>query len=84
MVFYKRPTSLRHEFALMIGKNFRTFFIPSRNQTLDSFDIDSLGSLQKTFLFFRQTQLILQQFRERNILEEFRENRREKVTRTRS
>ena len=62
---------------------------PSRNQILGGFDEDRLcpiflGSIERTFLFIRQTQPFLKRFCKRNIFECFRENRREKVTRTKS
>ena len=83
------PHSLRLEFALMSVKNFRTFVIHSRNQILGNFDVDKLcpiflSSIERTFLFIRQTQPLLKRFCKRNIFESFRENRREKVTRTKS
>ena len=54
----------------MSVKNFRTFVIQSRNQILGGFDVDRLcpvflGSIERTFLFIRQTQPFLKRFCER-------------------
>ena len=67
----------------MIGKNFQTFVIRSRNQIMGGFDVDRLvsiffGSIERTFLFIRLIQLFLKRFKERNIFEGFRENGRER------
>ena len=80
---------LRPEYVLMSGKNFRTFVIHSRNQIVGGFGEDRLcpiflSSIERTFLFTCQTQPLLKRFCKRNIFECFRENRREKVTRTKS
>ena len=89
----KEPTnnveSLRPELDLMSVKKFRTFVIHSKNQILGSFDVDRLfpiflSSIERTFLFIRQTQPFLKRFCKRNIFKCFRENRREKVTCTKS
>ena len=70
---------LRPELALMSDKNFRTIVIHSRNQILGGFDVDRLcpiflSSIERTFLFIRQTQLFLKRFCKRNNFECFREN----------
>ena len=57
--------------------------------TISRFDVDRLcpiflSSIERTFLFIRQTQPLLKRFCKRNIFECFRENHREKVTRTKS
>ena len=80
---------MRPEFALMSGKNFKTFVIHSRKQILGGFDVDKLSpiflrSVEMTFLFIRQTQSFLKRFCERNIFECDREICREKVTRIKS
>ena len=68
---------------------FRTIVIHSGNQILGGFDEDRLyplflGSIERTFLFIRQTQPFRKRFSKWNIFKSFRENRREKVTRTKS
>ena len=65
---------MRPEFTLMSVENFRTFVIHSRNQILGGFDEDRLcsiflGSIERTFLFIRQTQPFLKRFCKRNIFE---------------
>ena len=63
----ERRQPLRPEFTLMSVENFRTFVIHSRNQTLGGFDEDRLcpiflGSIERNFLFIRQTQPFLKRF----------------------
>ena len=65
--YKERSSAIETRKRLMSFENFRTFVSHSRNQILGGFDKDRLcpiflGSIERTFLFIRQTQPFLKRF----------------------